>query len=86
MYGLMAFSRASLFVSMQSLTSFKTASLLVREAMSVLLNIFDTIYSNVGTCGLGANGVLALEEWVGDVGVMLCAMLVAGGVLMFCGR
>ena len=69
---------------MQSLTSFNTASLLVSESNRDLLNIFDTIYSKVGTCGLGVNGVLAFDEWVGDVGVVLSGVLASRDVLEFC--
>ena len=39
-----------------------TASLLVSEAIKDLLKTFDTMNSNVVTCGLGVRGVLALDE------------------------
>ena len=69
-YGLNAFRRLSLFIRIQSLTSFSTASLLFSEAINDLLKIFETICSNVGTFGLGVRGVLAFDEWVGVVGVV----------------
>ena len=66
-----ALRRLSLFVRIQSRTSFNTASLLVSDAINDLLKISDTMYSNVGTCGLGVRGVLAIDECVGDVGVVM---------------
>ena len=61
-YGFRTLRRLSLFVRMQSRTSFSTAYLLVSDAIRYLLKIFDTRYSNFGTCGLGVRGVLALGE------------------------
>ena len=57
-----------MFKSIQSRTSFKTASLLVRDAIRDLLNILFTLRSNVGVYGLVVRGVPTLEDEAGDVG------------------
>ena len=45
----------------QSRTYFRTASLLVREAISPFLNTLPTTFSNEITRGLSVSGVLRLE-------------------------
>ena len=76
-YSLRAFRRISLFVSIQSRTSFKTASLLVRDAIRDLLNILFIIWSNVEICGLAVRWVLTLEDGAGDVVVNIWVELAA---------
>ena len=46
---------------MQSRTSFRTLSLLVREAISPLLNTLPATFSNEITWGLSVSGVLRLK-------------------------
>ena len=77
MYRLSSFRRLAWFVSIRSRTSFKTASLLVRDAIRDLLIILLTIRLNVGICGLGFRRVLTLEPWAGDVGVEIWVELAA---------
>ena len=71
MYGLRAVSRLSLLVRIQSRTAFKTASLLVRDAIRDLLNNLFSIRSNVGIWGIGVKGVLTSDNRAGNVGVVI---------------
>ena len=52
---------------MQSRTSSKTASLLVRDAMRHLLITFPIIFSEVVICALGLSAVLMFEDAAEDV-------------------
>ena len=47
---------------MQSRTSLRTASLLVRVAINELLNTFPIMLPNVGICGLGVSGLRILDD------------------------
>ena len=71
MYEITAFYLLSLFVRIQSLTSFNTASLLVRDAINDLLNIVLRLLSKVGIRGLGVRGVLTFDDRAGEVEVVM---------------
>ena len=70
MYALSSFNIVSLFVRIQSRISLRTASLLVRDAISDLLNTFPMMLSKVRFCGLGVRGKLMLEDTAAEIGVV----------------
>ena len=57
-YGLSSFNFAPFFVSIQSRSSLRMASLLDNDAISDLLYPLPMMLSKVSICGLGVRGVL----------------------------
>ena len=62
-----SFRRFWLFVRIQSRTSLRTASLLVRAAINDLLKILFTILSHVKIWGLGIRRVLIFDDSAWEV-------------------